>query len=156
GRSDIEVLALAVDQAPNGYELVRGSMKANATSPLAFDTAWKAGLNRGIIAGAAPRPFGALTVRPAETGAAFPNNPPARPLGARNLEVTFAPDPKLFDGRHGNNPWLLELPDGMTRITWDNVAILSPATAKALGIKSGDKIEITREGATAIVLPAWI
>ena len=36
------------------------------------------------------------------------------------------------DGRHANNPWLQELPDPITRLTWGNVACIAPATAAAL------------------------
>jgi molybdopterin-containing oxidoreductase family iron-sulfur binding subunit len=156
GRSEIEILALLLGEKPNGYELVRGSMKAGAASPLAFETQWKAALNKGLFAGASPRPFGALPVRAAETAAAFPKVPPARPLGADNLEIAFAADVKLFDGRYANNPWLLEIPDLMTKVTWDNAAMISPATAKALGIASGDVIQIARDGVSPVEIVAWI
>ncbi len=38
----------------------------------------------------------------------------------------------LGDGKQGNNPWLLEMPDPITRATWDNYAIISPQLAKKL------------------------
>ena len=60
------------------------------------------------------------------------------------LEVVFLADNKLFDGRHANNPWLLELPDPITRITWDNAALIAPSTAKALGIENGDMVQHQR------------
>ena len=53
-----------------------------------------------------------------------------------SLEVTFAPCPKMVDGRHANNTWLQEMPDPVTKLVWDNAAILSPATAKALGLET--------------------
>jgi Fe-S-cluster-containing dehydrogenase component len=156
GRSDIELLAFVAGEAGGGHDLVRGSMKAGAASALAFDAQWKAALAKGLFAGAAPRPFGALAARAAEAAASFPVVPPARALGPDNLEINFQPDPKLFDGRFGNNPWLLELPDPMTRITWDNAAYFSPVTAKALGVASGDVVQIAREGSQTIEIPAWI
>jgi molybdopterin-containing oxidoreductase family iron-sulfur binding subunit len=70
----------------------------------------------------------------------------------------------LVDGRHANNTWLLEMPDPVTKIVWDNVAIVSPATAEALGIvttKEGsrrdgfDSIDIT-VGDRKVTVPAWI
>src|SRR5690606_29120334 len=42
-----------------------------------------------------------------------------------------------------------------TKLTWDNVAMLSPATAERLGITSGDVLEITR-GDDSIEAPAWV
>ena len=49
-------------------------------------------------------------------------------------EVVFAPCAKVDDGRFSNNAWIQELPDPITKITWDNAAIVSPATAEKLGL----------------------
>ena len=49
------------------------------------------------------------------------------------LELHFVPDLKVYDGRFGANPWLQELPDPLTQLTWDNAALVSPATADAAG-----------------------
>src|SRR5262249_13076784 len=108
------------------------------------------------FAGSAARPLPAMPVKAAEVSAAVPRNVPAAPLGNDNLEVTFAPDPKLFDGRHANNPWLLELPDLMTKLVWDNAALLSPVTAKALGVQSGDLVTLARDGVGSIEVAAWV
>ena len=61
-------------------------------------------------------------------------------LGSSNLEVVFCADNKLVDGSHANNMWLLELPDPITKISWDNAALLSPTTAKALNLANGDLV----------------
>ncbi len=46
------------------------------------------------------------------------------------IEVVFAACPKVDDGRFSNNAWMQELPDPITKITWDNAAIISPKTAR--------------------------
>ena len=51
------------------------------------------------------------------------------------MEIAFAVDPKVYDGRFGNNAWLQELPHPITKLTWDNAALVSEATAKALGLE---------------------
>src|SRR5690625_7588485 len=56
------------------------------------------------------------------------------------IEITVKPDPKLFDGRFSNINWLQELPDPMTKVTWDNVVLMSPATAEASGIDANRNI----------------
>src|SRR6185295_18007212 len=62
----------------------------------------------------------------------------ATPGGAAprpGLDVLFRPDPSIFDGRFANNGWLQELPKPLTKITWDNVILVSPDTAERLGIR---------------------
>ena len=66
---------------------------------------------------------------------------PAR-VGPGSLEVTFAPCPKMVDGRYANNTSLQELPDPVTKLVWDNAAIGSPATAKELGVDNQDIVSI--------------
>ena len=55
------------------------------------------------------------------------NNP-----AAGSLEISILPDPCVYDGRFTNNGWLQELPNPLTKITWENVALVSPNTAKRL------------------------
>jgi Fe-S-cluster-containing dehydrogenase component len=71
------------------------------------------------------------------------------------LEVTFAPCPKMIDGSLANNTWLQETPDPVTKLVWDNAAILSPATAKALGVSNKDMLTISA-GERSIKAAAWI
>ena len=61
----------------------------------------------------------------------------------------------MDDGRYANNGWLQETPDFATKITWDNAALLSPATAKELGVATGDMVELSA-GDRAIEAPALI
>jgi molybdopterin-containing oxidoreductase family iron-sulfur binding subunit len=51
-----------------------------------------------------------------------------------SLDVIFATDGSIFDGRWIDNAWLQESPDPISKLTWDNAALVAPKTAKALGI----------------------
>ncbi|MCH9023382.1 MAG: 4Fe-4S dicluster domain-containing protein, partial [Planctomycetes bacterium] len=53
-------------------------------------------------------------------------------------ELLILPDYGVYDGRFANSSWLQELPDPVTRLVWDNAAMVSPATAKKLGVSEGD------------------
>jgi molybdopterin-containing oxidoreductase family iron-sulfur binding subunit len=88
-----------------------------------------------------------------------------RGSATETFEIVFRPDPNVFDGRYANNAWLQELPKPLTKLTWDNVALISPATAKRLGLgqESGwrggnvhaDIIELHFQG-RALRAPVWI
>jgi molybdopterin-containing oxidoreductase family iron-sulfur binding subunit len=62
------------------------------------------------------------------------------------VEVNFRRDPTIYDGRFANNGWLQELPKPVTKLTWDNAALMAPSTAERLGVNVGDIIQITHEG----------
>ena len=85
-----------------------------------------------------------------------------------SLEIVFRPDPTIFDGRFANNGWLQELPKPLTKLSWDNAVLMSPATAQRLGISyrigttggehgrvHADLIELRYRGRT-IQAPGWI
>lgn len=70
-----------------------------------------------------------------------------------NLELYFKST--IGDGRHANNPWLQELPDPITKVTWDNYVVISPKLAKKLNISTGDMVEIV-SGTNSIVIPSLV
>jgi len=71
------------------------------------------------------------------------------------LEVTFQPDYSVFDGRYAMNPWLQELPDPITKLVWDNAALVSPKTATEFGLVLGDVVKLT-VGGSSIEIPVYV
>ena len=71
------------------------------------------------------------------------------------IEVIIEADASVHDGRFANNGWLQETPGPMTKLTWDNAAIMGPATAKALGVAHEDVVRLELDGST-IELPAFV
>ncbi|HYE14632.1 MAG TPA: TAT-variant-translocated molybdopterin oxidoreductase [Pyrinomonadaceae bacterium] len=67
--------------------------------------------------------------------------------GEQGYEIVFRPDPTIYDGRFANNGWLQELPKPLTKLTWDNAAVISPATAERLGIGAVPDGAVRRDGA---------
>jgi Fe-S-cluster-containing dehydrogenase component len=82
-----------------------------------------------------------------------PGGPTAAPAAA--VDVVFAPDPAVWDGRFANNGWLQELPKPLTKQVWGNAALIAPETAAAMRIATGDVLEITVCDNT-VAAPAWI
>ncbi len=71
-----------------------------------------------------------------------------------NLEIIFYRDAKMDDGRYANNGWMQELPDPITKLTWDNAVLVSRKTARELGVQNGDLVEITLNG-RSVTGPIW-
>ncbi len=88
-----------------------------------------------------------------------PLEPPANgqvpPTAADSLEIVFKPDPTVWDGRFANNGWLQETPKPITKLTWDNAALLSPKLAERLKVQNEDVVELTFNGRT-VHAPVWV
>ncbi len=100
----------------------------------AFETAWQVFLRDGFRAGSqkvsTDIQLNSGTLAQMLTSEEIPSAIPS----AESLEVNFAVDYSLLDGRYINNGWLQELPDPLTKITWENAALISPRTARELGV----------------------
>ncbi len=156
GRSVVETLAMLLGEAaPSGLELVRTSVAGwLAGDP---ETAWRMALRDGVIGGTASPVVtaGFDADRLAGAGAALAALVGAPPPTAQRPELVLRADRKVGDGRWANNAWQQELPDAVTKVTWDNVLQVAPPTARALGLADGDVVEVAAAGA-AIELPVCI
>jgi len=146
GRSLIELLGL-IDEGveATAYDLVRGTWRpANTPSDDAFEADWHRWLRSGLVATAAP-PSG-MAAQNTTPPSASPQNVSA--TAEPRLILTFRPGAAMWDGRHANNGWLQELADPITKLTWDNAAMMSPATAAQWKLKDSDVISLTANGVT--------
>ncbi len=135
GWSEIDVLAkFAGLKKTDGPELVQETFKQRV-QPNDFTAVWAKFLHDGFIAGETPKPV-ALTLSGEAVGKLVAEKLPIPPLGENSYEVVLVGDAKVDDGRFANNGWLQELPDPITKLTWDNAALISLATAKKLGINT--------------------
>ena len=78
-----------------------------------------------------------------------------RPLRDGEFTLLLYPKVGLGDGRHADNPWLHELPDPVSKVTWGNYACLSPKAAADLGVSDGDIVRLT-SGETHLDLPTLV
>jgi molybdopterin-containing oxidoreductase family iron-sulfur binding subunit len=120
-----------------------------------FERAWARCLREGLIAGSAAAPLRLPPARLPDPPRALADASPGPGATGRTLTAVFLPDAAVDDGRHGNNAWLQELPRPLTRLTWDNAALVSPGTAGALGLASGDVIELEAAG-RRVTAPLWV
>jgi molybdopterin-containing oxidoreductase family iron-sulfur binding subunit len=142
GISELEFLAaLAGLPAPKGPELVQATfgtttgLDPNSGKP--FSDAWYKFVHDGFYGGSVSFPIPANDGLPntnAMGAAKGLAQAPGRPLADGEYELNFFLA-CVDDGRYANNGWLQELPEPMTKLTWDNALYISPKTADALGIK---------------------
>jgi molybdopterin-containing oxidoreductase family iron-sulfur binding subunit len=127
-----------------------------------FESWWRKCVHDGFIPNTA-LPSKSVSVNAAGLSGQDAGKLPALP----GFEIVFRTDPTIYDGRFANNGWLQELPKPLSKLTWDNAALVSPNTAKQLGItktigkKGGDiyvdTLKITHQGRTFTdMVPTWI
>jgi molybdopterin-containing oxidoreductase family iron-sulfur binding subunit len=168
GRSAHELLSVFTGrlQVP-GYETVRAYWRKHWQDRGAsgdFEEFWQTAVHDGVVAGTK---FPARTVSLRE-GWEKHLEGGSEVQAAGPYELVFQQDPTIYDGRFANNGWLQELPKPITRLTWDNAALMSPATAKELGVALGgyahggehggfhQPVVELRLGDQKLRAPAWI
>jgi molybdopterin-containing oxidoreductase family iron-sulfur binding subunit len=137
GISAIEILAALAGEKVDGPSAVRATF--NAGTKDGSDAAWNTFLKNGFAAGTA-FPVTAPSLNQAAALSAVQS---AKAQKAGDFEAVFLRSSSVDDGRYANNSWLQETPDFVTKLVWDNAALVSPADAKALGIKDGDWLKLT-------------
>jgi molybdopterin-containing oxidoreductase family iron-sulfur binding subunit len=161
GKTALDIITLFRDKGGrSGMEWVKEYWSAVLTAKdksVNFQQVWEKALHDGLLAGSAlpPRNVAIRKELPAAVAAEQPR--------AASTELVFRPDPNVYDGRYINNAWLQELPKPITKTTWDNLALMSPAMAGKFGIEysSGTMYHDTpivelKVNGKAVKAPAWI
>jgi len=136
GLSAIELLSLLIGEEKGGEELVRQTHRE-----LGVQADWKQCVHDGVVPGTQ---FAAAAAEPA--GFQAPPLTQSQQAGSLrtngDLEVVFMQSSFTYDGRFANNAWLWETPDFMTKVTWDNYALVGASTAAGLGIENDTLIKV--------------
>jgi len=146
GKSAHEVIGALAEEPNETYEVIRTHWKARSGAA-DFEKFWRRALHDGVVAGSA------LPQR--AQGASLAVATPVEPQQGSALEILFRPDPTIYDGRFANNGWLQETPKPLTKITWDNVALMSASTATRLGVRNEEHVELGLQGRT-VKAPVWV
>jgi MoCo/4Fe-4S cofactor protein with predicted Tat translocation signal len=147
GKSAIELLATLTGYAQqSGYDIV----KTLWLKSLGDEKAWNKAVHDGVIPATA---FAATS--PAANAGAVGSAFDAAAVASDGLEINFVQDASMYDGRFANNGWMQEAPDPMTKLVWDNAALMSKDTAEARGLKNEDVIKLSFKG-RELHLPVWI
>ncbi len=148
GISEAELLGAFLTDEIKPYDRLKALHAARAKAD--FDTEWEVWLASGVVPGtASPAVTPGLQADKVRAAAGQ-----ARPAPG-GVELDLVHDYKILDGRYSLNSWLQELPDPITKMTWDNVAQVGPGMAKQLGIENGDLLLLTVAG-RSVQVPAWV
>ncbi len=152
GRSTTELLAFFAGDGRPSNEIVR-SFWLEPERLHGDATAWRDALRNGVVRAAAAAPVQASISWGAVAAAVQREPPPTIP----SLEIAFVPDPSVHDGRFANNGWLQEMPDPVTKLTWDNAAFINETTGHTIGAHHAGLLELAANGrrlrAPAFVIP---
>ncbi len=149
GKSAHELLAAFSDQPERtGHDIVKDYW--NGRLPGAdFELAWRKALHDGLVAGSA------YPAKPVRVRQDFFKSEIRNPKSDIGLTLLFRPDPTIWDGTYANNGWLQELAKPLTKLTWDNAALIAPSTAQKLGLTTEDVVELTLDG-RKVEAPVWV
>ena len=150
-RSAIESLAAWSSKPQSAYDTIREHWRTHIfprqKQSSNFDVFWDRTVHDGFtevdVVRPKLKPFIISAVEPAQ----------AKPKG--DFALVLYPKNAMLDGRHAYNPWLHELPDPISKATWDNYACIAPSTAQKLGIAQGDVIRVATDTG-ALELPAYV
>ena len=139
GYSDLDVLNLLLGhEKTDKPDLVRATFneisKGGGSQPA---LAWNAFLRDGFLPGTATAEVETANFNVGGAAAYLKQqhaDDPFPPALGDGMEVVLISDYKVDDGRYANNGWLQEMPHPITKICWDNAVLMSPKTARELGV----------------------
>lgn len=153
GVSELEFLAIiAGEEDTSDHSIVRKTFTRFAGSG-DFEEAWKRFLHRGFVPDSATAHYDFKVDHKAISDVLVQSN--LKSLQTSELEVVLYRDYSVDDGRFANNGWLQELPDPITKITWDNAILVSRQTAQEYGLKNRQVIRVLAGGGV-VEGPVWI
>jgi len=133
------------------YEYLRSHhLEQSGIAEAAFDTAWREALRVGFIE-TGESATGATELRAPQTPLTF--DVPSLD-GSGDLALLVHPSARFGGGEYSNSPWMLELPDPVSKITWHSWLEMNPHTAEERGLKTGDIVSV--ESPYGVVeVPIW-
>jgi molybdopterin-containing oxidoreductase family iron-sulfur binding subunit len=154
-RSVLESLAVWTGKPRAAYDLLREHWEKEVFPRSVQKTAFQEFWDRTVHDG-----FTEVKPRPVKVGSFDMTSVRPVPFATRPSEGTYSlilyPKVGMPEASHAYNPWLHELPDPISKVTWDNYACLSPAAATVLGLSDGDVVRLETDQPGALQLPVFV
>ena len=134
------------------YEFMRaGHMEMHDASMGDFEVGWRQALREGAVEHEVAA-TAATQLQAPDVALSF--DTPALDQGG-DLTLLVHPSPRFGGGEFSNSPWLQELPDPVSKITWHSWLEMNGNTAEQRGIREGDIVTVTSPHGSVDV-PVWI
>jgi len=163
-KSPVEFLSIMADlPETDGQKIVMETARLLLGGSLSERT-WKESLHIGFVDGTGGKQFAGELKADGKTISGggistsayeLPSGEIRLELDKANIEVVLHPSDAIYDGRLGNNGWLQELAQPITKLTWDNAAVCSIGTANQLGLKQGELVAL-KQGGASVKLPVFV
>jgi len=155
GRALLESLSVWTGTSRTALDLIQDEWKKSVfprqTAHRTFQEFWDRAVHDGY---ARVHPRRSKVKRMNTSAVKALRQPSSLPAG---FELVLYPNVTVREGGHAHNAWLQETPDPITKVTWDNYAVLSPRAAEGLAVQSGDIVRLSTDGnPAALELPVWI
>ncbi|SMC67147.1 TAT-variant-translocated molybdopterin oxidoreductase [Pedobacter africanus] len=134
------------------YQYVRNNWEKSILP--AVGATWKDVLQKGVFF-AAEKPAGTYTFN-LSLAAVAPSVLNNSKTLAKDVELQVYESIPMRDGKHANNAFLQELPDPVSKVTWDNYVAIAPKYAEKLGFKEFDIVTVKAANGYSIDLPLLI
>lgn len=134
------------------YQYVRNNWEKSIL-PL-FGKSWKDVLQTGVFT-VAEKPAGAYSFS-LSLAAVIPTILNNSKSLAKDIELQVYESVPMRDGKHANNAFLQELPDPVSKVTWDNYIAIAPKFAEKLGYKEFDIVSVKAANGYTVDLPVLI
>ena len=155
-RAVLESLAAWSNRPTTAYAALQAHWEAeifpnrNPAAAEPFLAFWESALHDGVV-----------ELAPKETKTAEFNVDAISPVEQQKVTEAFSlvlySKVAIPDSRHAHNPWLHELPDPVTKVTWGNYVCISPNDAGSLNLRDGDIVQVSAGGdAQQLELPVLI
>ena len=155
-RAVLESLAVWSGRPTTAYEAVQKHWeeaifpRRQTTAPAQFGQFWERALHDGFV-----------EVRSEESIAGDFSADAIKPLAQHpatdDFSLVLYTKASMPDSRHAHNPWLQELPDPVTKVTWGNYVCVSQADAAKLGMEDGEIVKVSiGEDGPHIELPVLV
>ncbi|WP_186646166.1 TAT-variant-translocated molybdopterin oxidoreductase [Fluviispira vulneris] len=128
-----------LDHKISGYNYVKQFWQRKLGNPIGFENIWRHSLSSGFISEIKKEIISSTNYSYSQFSTDYSKSIRTEEPNDKSIDIEFYLDRTVYDGCYSNNAWMQELPDPVHKLVWDNALLISPKTAKALGLKAKPK-----------------